>query len=503
LGININQEVDAMFGATKSGNLVSTQVQALENINASVMIADNNLNITYTNPSVVALLREAEPELQKELTRFSMATLIGSNIDVFHKVPSYQRNMLATMSKPHSAMIKVGKRSFDLLVSPLVVNGARNGFVVEWSDARERLKNVDYAEQFKALGRSQAMIEFTPDGIIQTANTNFLTAMGYTLPEIEGKHHSLFVESAYGKSPDYKVFWDALRAGTFQAAQFKRVGKGGKEVWIEGAYNPILDQNGKVTKVVKFATDVTAQVQLLNNLKVLIDQNFGEIDQAIGKSSSEARSASLAATDTSNNVNSVAASAEELASSISEISKSMGSSQTATEHAAQQIAGVAKSTETLANAAQAMNGIVALIRNIASQINLLALNATIEAARAGDAGKGFAVVASEVKNLAVQAAKATEQIATEIDSIQVTSNAVVGALDAIREAVTTVRESVAVTASAVEEQSAVTRNMSANMQSASGAVATVSASVKQIETAVAMAGSAMAKTKEAARILAR
>jgi methyl-accepting chemotaxis protein len=150
-----------------------------------------------------------------------------------------------------------------------------------------------------------------------------------------------------------------------------------------------------------------------------------------------------------------------------------------------------------------MNGIVGLIRSIASQINLLALNATIEAARAGEAGKGFAVVASEVKNLAVQAAKATEQISGEIEGIQATSTQVADALGAIREAVTSVRESVALTAAAVEEQSAVTRSMSANMQSAAGAVSTVSASVTEISAAVLQAAQAVAKTKQAARVLVR
>jgi methyl-accepting chemotaxis protein len=202
-------------------------------------------------------------------------------------------------------------------------------------------------------------------------------------------------------------------------------------------------------------------------------------------------------------VQSVAASAEQLAASIGEISQSMVRSRSATEDAFEQIVSVGRNTDALADAARAMNGIVGLIRSVASQINLLALNATIESARAGEAGKGFAVVASEVKNLAVQAAKATEQISTEIEGIQTTSSVVAGALGAIREAVVTVRESVTRTASAVEEQSAVTRGMSANMQSASGAVSTVSANISEISAAVQQAAQAVAKTKEAARVLVR
>ena len=481
----------------------AARLAGLEALRANVMIADNDLNITYMNPAVMALMKEAEADLKRELPRFDAGRLIGCNIDVFHKNPAHQRKMLAALQTPHSATIRVGRRAFDLLVSPLFEGGKRIGFVVEWADAKERLLNLDYAAQIGAIGRSQAVIEFAVDGTIITANEVFLKAMGYRLDEIRGKHHSMFVEPGVRESRDYQTFWEHLRRGEFQAGQYKRIGKGGKEVWIEGAYNPILDASGKVSKVVKFATDVSAQTELLANLKTLIDRNFAEIDGAIGRSTAESQSAAMAAGETSSNVEAVAASAEELAASIAEISQSMAKSRAATENAFDQTVAVETNTGMLANAAQAMNSIVALIKDIASQINLLALNATIESARAGEAGKGFAVVASEVKNLAVQAARATEQISTEIDGIQTTSNPVAGALGAIRDAVTTVRETVTLTASAVEEQSAVTRGMSANMRSASEAVSTVSANITGISSAVRQAADAVAKTKQAAQVLVR
>ena len=491
-----------MWGSAAKESMKS-RIAALDALRTSVMIADPQLNIRYMNPAVFKLMEEAEADLKKELPRFSVSTLIGSNIDVFHKNPSHQRTMLATMDKPHAATIKVGKWMFDLLVTPLVDGEKRIGFVVEWADAKDRLLNLDYAGQIGAISRSQAMVELMIDGTIVNANENFLKAMGYRLEEVQGKHHSMFVEPGHKNSPDYQSFWERLRGGQYQAAQFKRISKSGKEVWIEGAYNPIMDVNGKVVKIVKFATDVSTQVALLANLKVLIDQNFGEIDGAIDLSRTEANSAATAAGETSSNVQSVAASAEQLASSIGEISQSMAKSRAATDNAFDQAVAVGKSTETLASAAQAMNGIVSLIRDVASQINLLALNATIEAARAGEAGKGFAVVASEVKNLAIQAAKATDQISTEIDGIQTTSAEVAGALGAIQAAVTTVRENVTLTASAVEEQSAVTRSMSATMQSTAGAVSTVSNNINEISAAVLQAAQAVAKTKQAAEVLVR
>lgn len=491
-----------MFRTSRPQDAILSKAVALGALRTNVMIADVGLNITYMNPSVAALMEEAEADLKKELPRFSVQTLIGSNIDVFHKNPTHQRTMLAALAKPHSATITVGKRVFDLLVTPMRHKDKAIGFVVEWSDAKERLLNLDHTAMVDSVGRSQVVVEFSPDGTILAANDLYLKGVGYTEKEVIGEHHRMFVDPPTRASAEYHHFWAKLAQGDFQVGRFRRIAKSGAEMWLQGSYNPIRDTNGRVRKVIKLAVDVTEQTKMLAELKRLIDQNVGEIDNAISLSTAEAQSASGAATETTSNVNSVAESAEQLAASISEISRTMTKSREATEHAAGQILSAGKNTDALAQAAQAMNGIVGLIRNIASQINLLALNATIESARAGEAGKGFAVVASEVKNLAVQAARATEQIAREIEGIQATSTEVVGALTAIRAAVTTVQDSVMLTASAVEEQSVVTRDMSANMQSASGSVATVSTSIQEITDAIVQAGQAVNRTKDAARVLA-
>ncbi|SHK28369.1 methyl-accepting chemotaxis sensory transducer with Pas/Pac sensor [Roseomonas rosea] len=492
-----------MFGRFRNENSAAIRMTALDALRTNVMIADNDLTIIYMNPAVMALMREAEADLKRELPRFSVDRLIGSNIDIFHKNPVHQRTMLAKLDRPHSATIQVGSRQFDLRVCPLLRGQTRLGFVVEWADARERLLNLDYAAQMAAIGRSQSIIQFATDGIILDANENFLRTMGYTLEEVRGRHHSIFVEGALRNSPDYTRFWERLRAGQYQAAQFKRLAKDGSAVWIEGSYNPIMDERGRVAKVVKFATDVTAEVRLLGDLKALIDVNFAEIEGAMGLSTAEAGAAARAADETARSVQTVAASAEELAGSIGEIARNMAQSRVATENASGQANAGEENTAKLMAAAQAMTGVVNLIQSIAGQVNLLALNATIEAARAGEAGKGFAVVAAEVKNLASQTAAATEQIAREIEGIQATSGAVAGSLSAIREAVESVREHVAVTASAVEEQTAVTQSMSASMGSASVAVQTVSASVGQIAAAVDQAAGTVVKTKEAAQVLVR
>jgi methyl-accepting chemotaxis protein len=362
---------------------------------------------------------------------------------------------------------------------------------------------ADLRGQVEAIGKSQAVISFDLNGTILEANANFLQALGYTLPEIQGRHHSMFVDDTTRNSPDYAAFWNRLKAGEYQAAQYKRIGKGGREVWIQASYNPIFDANGRPYKVVKYATDITEQVQLLNNLRRMIDKNFGEIDRAIQESADESNAATRAAGETSGNVRTMAAAAEELAASVAEIAQSMAQSRTATAAATKQAHDAGEFTTKLAQAAEAMGGIVDLIKNIAGQINLLALNATIEAARAGEAGRGFAVVATEVKSLAAQAAKATEQITGEINAVQTVSTGVVDALKAIATSVSTMQDHAVSTAAAVEEQSVVTQEMASNMQSTAEAVARISGSIETISSAITRVDQAVGTTKEAARVLAR
>jgi methyl-accepting chemotaxis protein len=255
----------------------SAKSLATDSLTANVMVADASLKIVYMNRAVTELLREAETDIRKDLPQFSVATLVGSNIDVFHKHPQHQRRLLENLAAVHRATIRVGGRSFDLVASPLKdKDGRRAGFVVEWADATIRLQNLEFAAQAQAISRAQAVIEFRMDGTVVTANENFLRALGYTLPEIVGKHHSMFVSPSERDSAAYREFWAKLNRGEHDAAEYKRIGKGGREVWILASYNPVIDQNGKPFKVVKFATDITEQ-------KLRTADFAGQIE-AIGKS---------------------------------------------------------------------------------------------------------------------------------------------------------------------------------------------------------------------------
>ncbi|BAL79197.1 methyl-accepting chemotaxis protein [Bradyrhizobium cosmicum] len=306
----------------------------------------------------------------------------------------------------------------------------------------DKLKNADLAGQIDAIGKSQAVIEFNLDGTIITANENFLGTLGYSLTEIKGRHHSMFVDPSERDGTAYREFWAALNRGQYQAAEYRRIGKGGKEVYIQASYNPIHDLNGKPFKVVKYATDVTKQVLIrMGNERVR-----GMME-------------------------SVAAGSEELNASVREISEAMTKSRETAMGAVDQVATADAQAQRLSEAAQAMSGIVELISNITGQINLLALNATIESARAGEAGRGFAVVASEVKSLANQAKHATDRIGAEISSLNGISGDVVNALNSIKQAINNVSEYVTSTAAAIEEQSTVTNEMSTSMQRAAAEAA--------------------------------
>lgn len=364
-------------------------------------------------------------------------------------------------------------------------------FATDITDQKNRA--MDATGQLEAINRSQAVIEFSLDGTILNANANFCNAMGYALEEIRGKHHRIFAEPAFAASHEYAEFWNALRRGEYQAAEYKRIGKGGRAVWIQASYNPIRNPDGVPVKVVKYATDITAMVErrLRNEkLSIEIERDLSSIATSITDVSGQAAEVSSAATQATATIHSVAAATEELTASSLEISSSIATSKSSADKALDLTREADASTTALTRSADQMNGIVELIDDIASQINLLALNATIESARAGEAGRGFAVVAAEVKQLAAQVSSATKTISSEISGIQSVSSNVVTSLKSIHGAVNAITSSFASAAAAVEQQSAATAEISATMQSAATAVTTIDNSIGTIAQAMFSASNA-------------
>lgn len=414
---------------------------------------------------------------------------------------------------------------------------------------------LESVRKVEALGRAQATIEFKPNGEIVSANENFLAVMGYRLDEIVGKHHRIFMPRAEANSVEYQNFWADLAQGNSQSGEFLRVNRAGADVWIHGSYVPVYNETGKISLVVKMATDISDSKKSVNalvdglgelssgNLTVRLGSevsgqfhqvrdsfnttlaNFSEmVDEVRNRAeqmNGEAGQIASGAGDLARRGESQAASLEETAAAVEEISGNITMTSQSAQHAdaaaRDALKVVLKGAEVVGQAIDAIERIdehtkqmgefTRVIEGFAFQTNLLSINAAVEAARAGEVGRGFAVVANEVRNLAQQSAKASQNIAeligkseTEVKAgVKLVRDAGVS-LEQIQTAVGGVVENITGIAHATTEQSTGVREVSEALAQLDGVN---QANLSMSEQYAAAAASLSAQVEDLGRMMDR
>ena len=510
-GDEIGDMARCMVRMRDAGANAQRLAQMIEAMPMGVMQCDPvNFEITYLNKFSRETLKTLEAHLPVRADQ-----LVGQCIDVFHKHPAHQRNILGDPKNlPHQAQIQVGPEILDLLVTPIMDSqGHYTGPMLTWSVITEKAKADAEA------ARLAQMVEEMPTGVMQCDPVNFeITYLNKfsreTLKKLES-HLPVRVDQMVGQCVDIFHKNPAHQRGILADPKnlpHKAMIEVGPEK-LDLLVTAITDKDGVyigpmltwsvVSEQINLATSVKEVVEVVASASTEMQSTAQSMSATAEETSRQASAAAAGVEEATTNVQTVASAAEELSSSITEVSRQVGESATVARNAVEEASKTNTQVEGLVEAAQKIGEVVSLISDIAEQTNLLALNATIEAARAGEAGKGFAVVASEVKSLANQTAKATEEISSQIGAIQGATGDAAQAIKGIGETIQKVDEIASSIASAVEEQSAATQEIARNAQQAASGTNEVSSNVQGVTQAAGETGNAASQVLDAAKELAQ
>ncbi len=446
--------------------------QALDKVTANVMVADAEMGISYMNESMQSMFKAAETDIRQVLPSFDASNLIGQNPDIFHQNPAHQRGLITNLAATHSTEISVGSRKFTLIANPVHnAEGERLGTVVEWGDVTAE-RNVeseinavvdaavagDLSQRVDLNGKdgfllnvSKGINEFAEtcaQGLGDVAHMLEAMAMGDLTKRITNEYHGTFDELKRNSNEAAEKLSEAL----------SQISIGADEV------------SNASTEIASGSADLSQRTEQQASSLEETAASMEEMEGAVktnADNAKEANSRGLAARGVAENGGAVV---DKAVSAMSRIEES----------------------------SQKISDIIGVIDEIAFQTNLLALNAAVEAARAGDAGKGFAVVASEVKSLANQTARATEEIAQQINDMQSATDSAVSAIGNIDNVITSIRQSTVGISSAIEEQSAATNEISRNVQEASNGTNQVSMKIGTVSEKAGETGAAAEEVQSAA-----
>ena len=362
----------------------------------------------------------------------------------------------------------------------------------------QKLKNADYLGQIEAIGKAQAVIEFQLNGTIVTANDNFLNTMGYRLDEIRGKHHSMFATDELRNSPQYKEFWAKLNRGEYIAGNFQRVGKDGKKIWIQASYNPILDLHGKPFKVVKYATDITDQFSMADEVKSVaqvvassateMQANSKSVAATAEETSRQSQVVAAASEEATRNVETVSSAAEELSASIAKIARHVQDASKMTTQAVNQANQTNLTIKQLGESSAEIGQVVKVITSIAQQTNLLASMPRSRRPAPARRAKASPWSRTKSKSWPVKPERRPKRSARRSSAIKTATSQAVAAIGSIGESIGKINEISTTIAGAVEQQTAATNEISHNVAEAAKGTAEVTSNIAGVSKAASEAG---------------